>query len=65
MLRGGLARLERALINFFVDMHTERHGYTEAFFIKGKQHNRPPQGSQASNPFSVDNWSSKQKCQEV
>uniref|UniRef100_A0A6U7EL59 Macrocin O-methyltransferase n=1 Tax=Haptolina brevifila TaxID=156173 RepID=A0A6U7EL59_9EUKA len=43
----------------------ERHGYTEAFFIKGKQHNRPPQGSQASNPFSVDNWSSKQKCQEV
>ena len=26
VLRGGLARLERALINFFVDMHTEEHG---------------------------------------
>jgi len=29
VLRGSLARLERALINFFVDMHTEQHGYTE------------------------------------
>ncbi len=25
------ARLERALINFMLDMHTERHGYTEVF----------------------------------
>lgn len=29
VLRGSLARLERALINFFVDMHTEQHNYTE------------------------------------
>ena len=29
MLRGSIARLERALINFFVDMHTSKHGYTE------------------------------------
>jgi len=29
VLRGSVARLERALINFFVDMHTEQHGYTE------------------------------------
>jgi len=29
VLRGSLARLERSLINFFVDMHTEEHGYTE------------------------------------
>ena len=29
VLRGSVARLERALINFFVDMHTEDHGYTE------------------------------------
>ena len=29
VLRGSVARLERALINFFVDMHTEEHGYTE------------------------------------
>jgi seryl-tRNA synthetase len=29
VLRGSVARLERALINFFVDLHTEEHGYTE------------------------------------
>jgi seryl-tRNA synthetase len=29
VLKGSLARLERALINFFVDTHTEQHGYTE------------------------------------
>ena len=25
------ARLERAVINYFLDMHTEKHGYTEVF----------------------------------
>jgi len=29
VLRGNLARLERALINLFVDMHVDQHGYTE------------------------------------
>jgi seryl-tRNA synthetase len=29
VLRGSLARLERALINFFVDMHSQEHNYTE------------------------------------
>lgn len=29
VLRGSLARLERALINLFMDVHTEKHGYTE------------------------------------
>jgi seryl-tRNA synthetase len=28
-LRGGLARLERALINFMLDLHTSEHGYEE------------------------------------
>lgn len=28
-LRGAAARLERALINFMLDLHTEEHGYTE------------------------------------
>ena len=28
-LRGGLARLERALINFMLDLHTGEHGYEE------------------------------------
>ena len=29
VLKGPLARLERALIQFMLDMHTEKHGYTE------------------------------------
>ncbi len=29
LLRGGLARLERALGQFMIDLHTEQHGYTE------------------------------------
>jgi seryl-tRNA synthetase len=29
ILRGGLARLERALAQFMLDVHTQEHGYTE------------------------------------
>ncbi|HUT54561.1 MAG TPA: serine--tRNA ligase [bacterium] len=29
LLRGAGSRLERALINFFLDLHTREHGYTE------------------------------------
>ncbi|MEC7242536.1 MAG: serine--tRNA ligase [Myxococcota bacterium] len=29
VLHGGLAALERALINFFIDTHTQEHGYQE------------------------------------
>jgi len=29
--KGDGARLERAIINFFLDIHTEKHGYTEIF----------------------------------
>lgn len=29
VLKGGLARLERAIINYFLDLHTTEHGYTE------------------------------------
>lgn len=29
VLKGFTAKLERALINFFLDLHTEKHGYTE------------------------------------
>lgn len=28
-LKGGAARLERALIQYFMDLHSEKHGYTE------------------------------------
>lgn len=29
LYRGGAARVERALVNFMLDLHTEKHGYTE------------------------------------
>lgn len=29
VLRGGLARLQRALVNYFVDVHVREHGYVE------------------------------------
>jgi seryl-tRNA synthetase len=31
VLRGAGARLERALVNFMLDLHTREHGYTEIF----------------------------------
>ena len=31
VLRGGLARLQRALIQFMLDLHTREHGYTEMY----------------------------------
>ncbi|MHB1752381.1 MAG: serine--tRNA ligase, partial [Acidiferrobacter sp.] len=31
VLRGGLARLQRALIQFMLDLHTREHGYTEVY----------------------------------
>ncbi len=31
VLRGGLARLQRALIQFMLDVHTAEHGYEEAY----------------------------------
>jgi len=30
VLKGSIARLERALLNFFIDTHTTQHGYVEA-----------------------------------
>ena len=31
VMRGGLARLQRALAQFMLDTHTREHGYTEAY----------------------------------
>jgi seryl-tRNA synthetase len=31
LLRGGLAHLQRALIQFMLDLHTTQHGYTEVY----------------------------------
>ena len=39
VLKGQAARLQRALITFFLDEHTKKHGYTEIyppFMVKGK-----------------------------
>ncbi|MCL2397356.1 MAG: serine--tRNA ligase [Defluviitaleaceae bacterium] len=47
------ARLERALINFMLDVHTEKHGYTEVFppFIA---HRRSMQGTGQLPKFEED-----------
>ncbi|HAF16738.1 MAG TPA: serine--tRNA ligase, partial [Peptococcaceae bacterium] len=31
VLKGWGAKLERALVNFMLDLHTREHGYTEVF----------------------------------
>src|SRR6185295_16731502 len=31
VMKGGLARLHRALIQFMLDLHTREHGYVEAY----------------------------------
>ncbi len=39
LLKGFASRLERALINFFLDLHTQKHGYTEVlppFMVNSK-----------------------------
>jgi seryl-tRNA synthetase len=39
LLKGFGARLSRALVNFFIDLHTQRHGYTEVlppFMVNSK-----------------------------
>ena len=46
-LKGAGARLERALINFMLDLHTEKHGYTEVLppFMVNEDSLRPPASS--------------------
>ena len=44
LLKGAGARLERALINFMLDLHTRKHGYLEVLppFIANADSLRPP-----------------------
>jgi seryl-tRNA synthetase len=35
-MKGGLARLHRALAQFMLDLHTEEHGYTEVYALPGQ-----------------------------
>ena len=49
VLRGLGARLERALINFMLDLHTQEHGYTEIFpplLVNAASHDRHGPASQ-------------------
>ncbi|MCL2753607.1 MAG: serine--tRNA ligase [Defluviitaleaceae bacterium] len=59
-LKGAGAQLERALINFMLDLHTEKHGYTEVFppFIA---HERSMYGTGqlpkfAEDAFKIEGW---------
>ncbi|MCL2575082.1 MAG: serine--tRNA ligase [Defluviitaleaceae bacterium] len=59
-LKGAGARLERALINFMLDLHVENHGYTEIFppFIA---HERSMYGTGqlpkfAEDAFKLEGW---------
>lgn len=60
LYRGGAALLERALINFMLDLHTEEHGYTEVLtpFLANKESltgtGQLPKF--AEDLFKIENW---------
>jgi seryl-tRNA synthetase len=53
VLRGAGARLERALINFFLDLHTREHGYTEVM-VPYVVHDRIMEGTGQLPKFADD-----------
>ncbi len=60
VLRGFAARLERALINFMLDVHTEKHGYTEVlppFLVNTATMTATGQLPKfAEDLFKIDDW---------
>ncbi|HZG65768.1 MAG TPA: serine--tRNA ligase [Herpetosiphonaceae bacterium] len=63
VLRGAGARLQRALIAFFLDLHTTRHGYTEVYppFVVKEQclygtGNLPKFGENLYHDYQDDLW---------
>lgn len=60
LLRGFAARLSRALVNFFVDLHTQRHGYTEVlppFMVNSKTMTGTGQLPKFKEDlFKIENW---------
>ncbi len=60
VLRGFAARLERALINFMLDLHTTRHGYTEVlppFLVNTATMTATGQLPKfAEDLFKIDEW---------
>lgn len=53
VLTGAGARLERALVNFFLDLHVEQHGYTEAM-VPYLVHRRIAEGTGQLPKFEAD-----------
>jgi seryl-tRNA synthetase len=53
VLKGAGARLERALINFFLDLHTTEHGYTETM-VPYLVHRRIAEGTGQLPKFEQD-----------
>lgn len=60
LLKGFGAKLARALINFFLDLHTQRHGYTEVlppFLVNSKTMTGTGQLPKFKEElFKVENW---------
>jgi seryl-tRNA synthetase len=60
LLKGFGARLSRALVNFFLDLHTEKHGYQEVlppFMVNSATMTGTGQLPKfAADLFKIDNW---------
>jgi seryl-tRNA synthetase len=60
VLKGFGAKMERALINFMLDLHTEKHGYTEVlppFLVNAASMTATGQLPKfAEDSFAVDGW---------
>ncbi len=60
LLKGFGSRLSRALVNFFLDLHTQRHGYTEVlppFMVNSKTMTGTGQLPKFKEDlFKIENW---------
>ena len=60
LLKGFGSRLSRALVNFFLDLHTQRHGYTEVlppFMVNSKSMTGTGQLPKFKEDlFKIENW---------
>ncbi|GAB4340416.1 MAG: serine--tRNA ligase [Desulfobulbaceae bacterium] len=60
LLKGFASRLSRALVNFFLDLHTQKHGYTEVlppFMVNTRTMTGTGQLPKfAEDLFKIENW---------
>jgi len=60
LLKGFASRLSRALVNFFLDLHTQKHGYTEVlppFMVNSRTMTGTGQLPKFSEDlFKIENW---------